>query len=140
MRDIIIRNPPALFITVAIVCALFAGRVVAEGKPITVSIQVSTQGLDLSKPDDANIAYRRLQLAAREVCRHGNRIGLEALSNPDRCADAALSAAIRSAKAPLLTRAYLATHTVREATAHGIDVPAQVAALPSSAMAWTDSP
>lgn len=140
MRDIIDRNPPALFITAAIACALFAGRVVAEGKPITVSIQVSTQALDLSKPDDANIAYRRLQLAAREVCRHGNRIGLEPLSNPERCAEAALSAAIRSAKAPLLTQAYLATHTVREAMAHGIDVPAQLAALPSSAAASTDAP
>jgi hypothetical protein len=29
---------------------------------------------------------------------------------------------------PLLTQVYLETHTLRQAAAHGIDVPAQVAA------------
>ena len=40
------------------------------------------------------------------------------------CYEKALADAIRSANLPLLTQVYLETHTLREAAAHGIDVPA----------------
>jgi UrcA family protein len=130
----------ALLSTISIVCTLLAGQVAAEDQPITVAIQVSTHGLDLSNQGDASAVYRSLQQAAHEVCRHGNRVGLEPLPNPGRCTEQALGEAIRAAKVPLLTQLYLASHTVQEATARGIDVPAQVAAVPSSSMSRADSP
>jgi hypothetical protein len=40
----------------------------------------------------------------------------------------AVAEAVRSVDAPLVTQAYLATHTVREAMAYGINLPPQMAA------------
>jgi UrcA family protein len=93
-----------------------------------VAIHVSTQGLDLRQPPGAHEFYTRLQRAARVVCTHGNRVDLEPSPDPEGCYEKALGDAIRSANVPLLTQVYLATHTLREAPARGIDVPAQIAA------------
>jgi UrcA family protein len=110
----------------AVACTLFAGSVAA--KDVTVAIQVSTQGLDLSQPAGAQKLYWRLLQAARVACTHGNRVGLEPSANPQGCREKALADAIRSANLPLLTQTYLETHTPREAAAHGIDVAVRVAA------------
>jgi len=112
----------------AVACTLLAGNVAAEGRPVTVAIHVSTQGLDLRQPAGAHEFYTRLQRAARVACTHGDRIDLEPLPDPQGCYEKALGDAIRSANVPQLTQVYLATHTVREAAARGIDVPAQIAA------------
>ena len=112
----------------AVACTLFAGNVAADDRTVTVAIHVSTQGLDLKQPAGAHEFYTRLQRAARVVCTHGDRVGLEPSPDPEGCYEKALGDAIRSANVPLLTRVYLATHTLREAAARGIDVPAQVAA------------
>jgi len=109
-----------------IACTLFTGRVVAN--EVTVAIPVSRQGLDLSQPAGAHELYTRLQHAARVVCTHGMRVDLEPSPDPEGCYEKALGNAIRSANVPLLTQAYLATHTLREAAAHGIDLPVQIAA------------
>jgi len=110
----------------AVACALFAGNVAAKDHWVTVAIHVSTQGLDLSQPAGAHEFYARLQHAARVACTHGNRVDLAPA--PEGCYEKALGDAIRSANQPLATQVYLETHTVREAAAHGIDVPAQMAA------------
>src|ERR1700730_16886324 len=112
----------------AVACTLFAGNVAASDQRITVAIHVSTQGLDLSQPAGAREFYRRLQYAAWQVCAPGYRVALEPSPNPKGCSEKALGAAIRSANVPLVTQAYLETHTLREAAARGIDVPAQIAA------------
>jgi UrcA family protein len=109
-------------------CTLFGGSVAAKDHAVTVSIQVSTQGLDVSQPRGAQELYWRLQYAARVACTHGNRVGLEPSPDPDGCREKALADAIRTANLTLLTQIYLASHTLREATAHGIDVPVSVAA------------
>jgi UrcA family protein len=109
-----------------VACALFAGNVAAN--EVTVAIQVSTQGLDLSQPAGAQKLYSRLQHAAQVVCTHGMRVDLVPSRDPQGCYEKALGDAVRSAKVPLLTQAYLATHTLREAAARGIDVPVQIAA------------
>ena len=57
-------------------CTLFAGSVAAKDDAVTVSIQVSTQGLDVSQPRGAQKLYWRLQYAARVACTRGNRVGL----------------------------------------------------------------
>jgi UrcA family protein len=109
-----------------VACTLFAGNVAA--KDVTVAIQVSARGLDLRQPAGAQMFYTRLEYAARVVCTHGNRVGLQPSPDPKNCYEKALGDAIRSANMPLLTQVYLATHTLREAAARGIDVPVQVAA------------
>jgi UrcA family protein len=108
--------------------ALFAGTVVAQGHDVTVAIQVSTQGLDLHTPAGAQEFYGRLKHAADVACTHGNRVDLKPSSDPVACHEKALGEAIRSANLPLLTQAYLETHTLRQAAAYGIEAPAQLAA------------
>lgn len=112
----------------AIACTLLAGNVAARDHEVTVAIHVSTQGLDLSQPADARTFYSRLDNAAWVACTRGNRVNLEPSDDPKGCYEKALGDAIRVAHAPLLTRVYLATHTLREAAARGIEVPAQMAA------------
>jgi UrcA family protein len=109
-----------------VACSLFAGSV--EAKDVTVAIQVSTQGLDVSQPAGAQEFYSRLKHAAQIVCTHGMRVGLQPVADQKGCYEKALGSAVRSANSPLLTQVYLQTHTLREATALGIDVPVQIAA------------
>ena len=111
-----------------VACTLFAGSVAAKDQEVTVAIQVSTQGLDLSQPAGAHEFYTRLKHAAEVVCTHGMRVDLAPSPDPEGCYEKALADAIRSANLPLLTQVYLATHTLRQAAARGIDVPVQVAA------------
>lgn len=109
-----------------VACALFAADVTA--KDVTVAFHVSTQGLDLSQPADAQTFYARLQNAAWVACTRGNRVNLLPVDDLRGCYEKALGGAIRSAKTPTLTQIYLATHTLQEAAKHGIELPAQVAA------------
>ena len=108
-------------------CAFFAGSVAAKDEAVAVSIQVSTRGLDVSEPRGAQKLYWRLQYAARVACTHGNRVGLAPSPDPEACRETALADAIRAANLTLLTQLYLASHSLREAAAHGIAVPLQVA-------------
>jgi UrcA family protein len=109
-----------------VACTLFAGNVAAE--EVTVAIQVSTRGLDLSQPAGAHELYSRLLHAAQVVCTHGMRVDLVPSRDPQGCYEKALGNAVRAANLKLLTQVYLATHTLQEAAARGIDVPVQVAA------------
>ena len=104
-----------------------AGNVAAKDHKVIVAIHVSTQGLDLSQPAGAHEFYTRLQHAARVACTHGNRVDLKPSPDPVACYEKALGDAIRSANVPRLTQAYLETHTLWDAAAHGIAVPAQIA-------------
>jgi UrcA family protein len=113
---------------VAIAGLLFAGNVAAQGHNVTVAIHVSTQGLDLRDPAGAQKFYARLQHAADVACTHGNRVDLKPSSDPVGCYEKALGEAIRSVNLPLLTQVYLETHTLRQAAAYGIEVPAKLAA------------
>jgi UrcA family protein len=109
----------------AVACTLFAGSVAAQD--VTVAIQVSTQGLDLSQPAGAQKLYWRLLQAARVACTNGNRVGLAPSDDPQGCREKALGNAVRSANIPLVTQVYLATHTLRQAAAYGMDLPVMIA-------------
>ena len=111
-----------------VVCTLFAGNGVAKEKIVSVSVQVSRAGLDLSQPADAQKFYTRLKNAAWLVCTRGTRVNLLPSVDPIRCYQQALGDAVHATNKPLVTQIYLATHTLQEAAAHGIEVPAQVAA------------
>ena len=108
-------------------CSLFTRDVAAEEREFTVAYRVTTQGLDPNRPAGAHELYSRLKHAAEVVCTHGMRVGLKPVANEDACYQKALGDAIRSAKLPLLTQVYLETHTPRQAAAHGIDLPVQLA-------------
>jgi UrcA family protein len=114
--------------TALVACTLFAGNVAAKDQEFTVAYQVSTQGLDLSQPVGAHELYSRLRHAAHVVCTHGMRVGLKPVTDENACYEKALGDAIRSVNLPLLTQVYLATHTLQQAAARGIEVPVQVAA------------
>ena len=111
-----------------ITCILFAGNVSAEGRPVTVALNVSTRGLDIETTAGARELYSRLKNAAWIACTRANRTGLAPSLVPNACSDNALGEAIRSAQVPLLVQAYLEKHSMGQAAAHGIYVPAQVAA------------
>jgi len=113
---------------VAVVGTLFGGNLAAKDHDVTVAIHVSTQGLDLSHPADAQIFYARLKNAAWVACTRGNQVNLVPVDNLQGCYEKALGGAIRSARTPLLTQIYLEPHPLQDAAKHGIEIPAQLAA------------
>ncbi len=129
-----LMSAPWVLGAAAVACTLFAGNVAAKDHKVIVAIHVSTQGLDLSQPAGAHEFYTRLQHAARVACTHGNRVDLKPSPDPVACYEKALGDAIRSANVPRLTQAYLETHTLWDAAAHGIAVPAQIAAIVTAAV------
>jgi UrcA family protein len=120
------KSVRAVLGAVVAACTLCAGSVAAKD-PVTVAYRVTTQGLDVSQPAGAHQLYLRLQHAAEVVCAHGMRVDLVPTADPQGCYEQALGDAIRSAKLPLVTQAYLATHTIQGAAARGIDVPMMIA-------------
>ncbi len=124
----VVRSARRVLGAAAVACTVLAGNVAAKDYNVTVAIHVSTQGLDLRQLPGAQKFYARIEHAAEVACTHGNRADLKPLADPVGCREKALADAIRSANLPLLTQVYLETHTLRQAAAHGIDVPAQVAA------------
>lgn len=113
----------------AVTGTLFATNpAVARDHNVTVVLHVSAKGLDLSQPADARTFYSRLENAAWIACTRGDRVDLLPVDDLKGCYEGALGRAIRSAKAPTLTKIYLATHTPRDAAAQGIEIPAQLAA------------
>ncbi len=114
-------------------CSLFAGGAVAKAREVAVTYQVSTKGLDLNQPAGAHELYARLQHAAEVVCTHGMRVDLEPVANKDACLEKALGDAVRSANVLLLTGAYLERHTLQQAAASGINVPALLAGREAAA-------
>ena len=112
----------------AVVCTLFTGNVVAKDKIVTVALHVSAQGLDLSRPADAQTFYTRLQNAAWVACTRGDRVDLLPVNPQKVCYEKALGDAVHASNKLLITQMYLATHTLQEAASHGIELPAQVAA------------
>jgi UrcA family protein len=125
----VVMSAQSLLGAAAVVCTLFGGNVSAKDHSVTVAIAVSTQGLDLNQAADAQTFYTRLENAAWVACTRGNRVNLVPVDDVKGCYEKALGGAIRSANAPTLTQIYLATHTLQEAAARGIDVPAQMAGV-----------
>src|SRR5258708_2978831 len=101
----------------------FPADVPPDASTVSWAIRVSTQGIDLGEPAGARELYRRLKNAAWIVCTRANRVDLEPSPDPEACSEKALGEAILSAHMPLLTQAYLKTHSLGQAAAHGIDVP-----------------
>lgn len=123
------RSSWLLFCAATTLIGTFAGSVArASEHTFTVAVNVSSRGLDLSKPAGVQAFYRRVQRAAEVVCTQPNRVGLVRVDDYESCYQKALANAIRSLKLPSLTGMYLEDHTLKQAEAAGIDLPPQVAA------------
>jgi len=109
------RTAEQLVRVIAVCYLIFAGSVSAKDHNVTVALRVSAAGLDLGQPTDAQTFYNRLKKAAWVVCTHGNRVDLEPADNEKACFEKALADAVRFVKAPMLTQAYLANHTIQGA-------------------------
>jgi UrcA family protein len=109
-------------------CALLSGPLQAEERIVTVKVSVNTAGLDAGQPAGARQLYGRLQHAAKFLCGRGMRVGLQPVDDFAGCVESAIGEAVRSAHLPQLTMVYLSTHTLKQATTHGIDVPVLAAA------------
>ena len=107
----------------AFTCLLAAASAALAAGPVTVTIPVSVQGVDLSNRAAVLAFYQRLQNAAWVACTDGNRIDLVPVDNRHECTENAVGAAIGAAHVALLTQVYLETHSIGEAKAHGIEVP-----------------
>jgi UrcA family protein len=127
IKSAVINASPLLSAALA-ACMLFAVEAAAGSHPVTVAIKVSTHGLDLNAPAGAQELYRRVEDAAWVACHGANRIGLEPSPDPYACYETALGQAVASVHIPLVTLAYLETHSLGQAAAHGIDVPVQAKA------------
>jgi UrcA family protein len=122
-----LTNSRSMLGAIALACVLFTGTAVAADHTVTVAMHVNAAGLDLSQPKDAQTFYQRLKNAAWVACTRGDRVDLVPVENLNACYQQSLGSAVRAAKTPLVTQLYLATHTFAEATARGIQIPAQVA-------------
>jgi UrcA family protein len=120
-----IRTHTAMILSCIAVAAACAGPpcpAQASDREVTVAVSVRTAGLDLSQPAVAQKLYTRLANAAYLVCGSGKRVGLKPVDDVSGCCEKAVGDAVRSANLPQLTLAYLRTHTLQEAAAHGIPV------------------
>jgi UrcA family protein len=118
------------YLGAAAVASLFlAGVAAAQDRTIPLSVHVDSRGLNLDRPADVERLYKRVKHAAWDVCSNVTRVGLQNVPNKPRCIDDAAAEAIRGAHIPALTRIYIASHSLAEAAARGIDVSAQMALL-----------
>jgi UrcA family protein len=74
-----------LFGAATLICILAGSFVAASEHIVTVAIHVSSRGLDLNQPADAQTFYRRIEHAAEVVCTHGNRVGLAQVDDYKSC-------------------------------------------------------
>jgi UrcA family protein len=115
-------------IAASVACAVLLAPAQAKSHEVTVKIAVSTADLDLSQPADARKLYARLRHAADSACTRANIVGLEPVASYKACYEKALGVAVRSVNQLQLRMAYLATHTLDQAAAYGIEIPARMAA------------
>ena len=115
-------------LAIVIAGSLIAGIAQAKDKTVIISKHVSKAGLDLSDRVDAQTLYRRLRWAADDVCSARTmRVDVLPLDNSRGCFEKALGNAVRQVNAPLVTQAYLLTHTLRDASNWGIELPVELA-------------
>ena len=125
-KNALSRTIPAIG-TVVLACSMFGSSAGAKDAEFPVDFHVSARGLDLNLPGEAQELYGRLQHAAQIVCTHGMRVDLVPTADPKACYEQALAKAVRSVNAPLVTQVYLASHTIEQATARGIELPVRIA-------------
>jgi UrcA family protein len=124
----LITGARALLGTLVVASMLFSNTLNAKDREVTIALHVSTVGFDLTRPADARKIYARLESAAWEACNSGGRVGLAPSDNAPSCYQNTLASAIKSARAPLLTRIYLDNHTLQQAAVQGVREPARMVA------------
>ena len=125
-RTVLMNALPAIG-AMLIACTMLAGGAMAKDQEFPVDYRVNARGLDLAQSAGAQELYARLQHAAQVVCTHGMRVDLVPTADPKACIEQALGNAVRTANVKLVTQVYLASHTIQEAAARGIDLPVRIA-------------
>ena len=88
----------------ALALAAFAGHAEAQIFAAPAKIYVDRKALDLSKPADARTFYKRLQIAAAQVCGGtGNAFEIDRPDHLVNCYQETLADAVAQAKAPLIS-------------------------------------
>ena len=88
----------------ALLCVVCAGKAVAgPGPDETASVTISFSDLDLSKPEGAQMLYRRIAAAARTVCGVSQAKQLKEIALAKDCYTAAVANAVATVNRPLLT-------------------------------------
>lgn len=82
---------------------LLGSALAISATPEGARIAVHYQDLDLSKPQDAQVLYRRISIAARRVCNPPGTKDLAQLAKYSECYDTAVSNAVTSVNKQTLT-------------------------------------
>lgn len=91
---------------VALLCSGLAAAsalVGRDGKATPAHVFVSYGDLDLSKPEAAQILYRRIATAARHVCNEPNGLDLTQTARYKQCYETAIADAVQKVDAQTLT-------------------------------------
>jgi UrcA family protein len=95
---------PILRLRHTVLGALLLGSALAiSATPEAARIAVHYQDLDLSRPQDAKVLYRRISIAARRVCNPPGAIDLAQLARYSECYDTAVANAVASVDKQTLT-------------------------------------
>jgi UrcA family protein len=96
MKPILLRHTALAFL-------LLGSALAISATPKGASIPVHYQDLDLSKPQDAKVLYRRISIAARRVCNPPGTNDLAQLAKYSECYDTAVTNAVTSVNQQTLT-------------------------------------
>ena len=94
---------PAPLMTALLCTAAFVATGAIAAPQTVESVNVSYAAADLTQPDGAQGLYRRIQRAARMVCREPDIRDLTALSLYQRCYERAVDDAVAKVDATALT-------------------------------------
>lgn len=87
----------------ALAFLLLGSALAMSATPEPARIAVHYQDLDLSKPQDATVLYRRISIAARRVCNPPGTTELAQLAKYSECYETAVNNAVSSVNQQTLT-------------------------------------
>jgi len=87
----------------ALAFLLLGSALAISATPEGARIAVHYQDLDLSKPQDARVLYRRISIAARRVCNPPGTTELAQLAKYSECYENAIANAVTSVNQQTLT-------------------------------------
>ncbi len=95
---------PSFRLRHAILGAMLLGSAIAlSATPEAPRVAVHYQDLDMSRPQDAKVLYRRISQAARRVCNAPGRHDIAQLALYSKCYDTAIANAVESVNEQALT-------------------------------------
>jgi UrcA family protein len=91
-----------------VLASSFAALAAASDSFAPLTVRVNYGDLDVGRPQDAAVLYRRIRAAAENVCSPHEITGLAAKMHLNTCINKAVSRAVATVDAPALSRVYSA--------------------------------